>query len=326
LKEIQIAPGQTTLTSMSMQTPILGFGCARLTANNSVNAAISNLSTAYSHGIRYFDTARLYGYGRAEAILGNFIRDKRDKVVITTKAGLKPREVHGLIGLGMLNLVRKGVRSLNALRKSPAPGNSPLIGQRITSSGLLRQSLERSLRELRTEYVDIFLLHELTIDEANRDEVVRLCEDVIREGKVLRVGLGSESCRDMNEDALRKVYTLAQHEYDLFHGILYNTQNIITHSVHGVYRLSKRITDTINDPEFFNHLQDIVEFDVTDKSGLHKVMLKCAQVHNASGIVLFASSGNDKISETANVWQSPGFTPQQVNLITELFRKYTVRI
>lgn len=308
------------------QPPVLGFGCARLTANPSVREALHNLSTAYDHGIRYFDTARLYGYGRAEAILGNFIRDKRDSVMIATKAGLNPREFHGLIGLGMLNIMRKGAKALSTFRKSASPSGSPLIGQRITDPKLLRQSLERSLKELRSEYVDILLLHEFTIEEANRVGVVRFCEDVIREGKVQRIGIGSESCKTMKEGDLHNVYSLIQHEYDPFRGGQYGNLNTITRSVHGIYRISKRTSELINDPLFFKHLQDIVGFEVDDEKGLHKVMLKCAQVQNGSGIILFASSGNDKISETINAWQSPRLSHEQVSQITDVFETHAVQV
>ena len=47
------------------------------------------MEQAYESGVTYYDTARSYGYGEAEKILGYFSKDKRDKIIITTKFGIQ---------------------------------------------------------------------------------------------------------------------------------------------------------------------------------------------------------------------------------------------
>ena len=69
----------------------LGFGCAPLggwpVAVSDQDANIS-LETAWSRGIRYFDTAPLYGSGMSEKRLGNFLqKQQREEFVISTKVG-----------------------------------------------------------------------------------------------------------------------------------------------------------------------------------------------------------------------------------------------
>ena len=55
------------------------------------------LETALDHGIHHFDTAPLYGQGEAEALLGHFVRSRRDRLTLTTKFGLLPPQRPALL-------------------------------------------------------------------------------------------------------------------------------------------------------------------------------------------------------------------------------------
>ena len=82
------------------------------------------LDAAFEHGINAFDCAR--GYGKAERSLGTWIRahGNREKVVVLTKCG-----------------------------------NVDLLGRVHVDASVIRKELERSLSELHSDYVDIYLLH-----------------------------------------------------------------------------------------------------------------------------------------------------------------------
>ena len=75
----------------------LGFGSAplgNLYRAISDDAAQATLQSAWDGGVRYFDTAPLYGLGLSETRLNRFLRDKpRDEYILSTKIGrlLKPR-------------------------------------------------------------------------------------------------------------------------------------------------------------------------------------------------------------------------------------------
>ncbi len=77
----------------NLELPRLGVGCAAfggLYNPVSLDDAMGVLSQAWSAGIRYFDTAPMYGLGRAEHLLGHFLReciDDASDTVISTKAG-----------------------------------------------------------------------------------------------------------------------------------------------------------------------------------------------------------------------------------------------
>src|SRR5438093_9479056 len=81
-----------TLNNTSMETSVLGFGGVTLTLHPRRAQALAMLETALDQGITYYDTARIYGLGHAEGILGEFLKGKRDRVTVTTKFGLQPNE------------------------------------------------------------------------------------------------------------------------------------------------------------------------------------------------------------------------------------------
>ena len=82
MKEIRV-PG------IKIGIPVLGFGCSSLTSVGR-KQALRLLESAFDAGIRHFDTARYYGYGEAEGILGSFLKSCREQLTVTTKFGIDP--------------------------------------------------------------------------------------------------------------------------------------------------------------------------------------------------------------------------------------------
>ncbi len=76
------------LSSLETRTPILGFGCSAVMGRVSRKASLAALTAAYDCGIIFYDTARSYGYGESEALLGEFFRGRRDQVLLSTKFGI----------------------------------------------------------------------------------------------------------------------------------------------------------------------------------------------------------------------------------------------
>jgi D-threo-aldose 1-dehydrogenase len=85
-------------TSLNVTT--MGLGCATLGGNLETvtdSAARLLVIDAYDSGIRYFDTAPFYGYGKSEHMVGDELRN-RDGWILSTKVGrvLRPRRApHG---------------------------------------------------------------------------------------------------------------------------------------------------------------------------------------------------------------------------------------
>jgi voltage-dependent potassium channel beta subunit len=111
---------------------------------------------AFDLGINLFDTADVYNRGEAELALGKAIHDmKREELVIATKCFFP---------------------------MSDSPNDRGLSRKHIT------ESVNASLKRLRTEYIDLFQFHRFDADTP-LDETVRAIDDLVRQGKVLYWGV-----------------------------------------------------------------------------------------------------------------------------------------
>jgi len=150
------------------------------------SAAIAATREALGLGITFFDTARAYGFGAAEEVLGEAlrpeIRSARESIVIATKGGL---------------------RASNGLTV------------RDSSPDALRHDLESSLRALGTDYVDIYQVH--WPDAATPIEATAETLDAfVREGRVRYVGVSNYDERQIAAfQRVRSVDTL-QPPYHMF--------------------------------------------------------------------------------------------------------------
>lgn len=106
-------------------------------------------------GINYFDVAPYYGRTLAETRLGAALQGRRDKVVLSTKCGRY--DVHGF--------------DFNARR--------------------IRCSIDESLGRLRTDYLDVFLAHDIEFVDANQiiEEAIPAMRALQREGKARYIGI-----------------------------------------------------------------------------------------------------------------------------------------
>jgi len=147
---------QVTLEGTSIRASRLGLGTASLHHLFTGRARQALLEHAWSQGIRYFDTAPLYGHEMAERELGRFARGRRSRMVIATKFGLlaDPR-----LARHPLLLYARQAAGAAARRFVPGIrlGRNP---DRDYSPARAHASLDRSLNVLRTDYVDVLYLHE----------------------------------------------------------------------------------------------------------------------------------------------------------------------
>src|SRR5947208_3454077 len=135
----------------------IGFGCMSLKPNDSQSEYI--LHKSIDLGINYFDTADLYDKGANEEMLGNVLKEKRDKIILATKAGNQWRPD----GSGWDWNPRKDY---------------------------ILQCAEQSLKRLQTEYIDLFQLHGGTMDDP-KEESIEAFEQLVKEGKIRYYGISS---------------------------------------------------------------------------------------------------------------------------------------
>lgn len=182
--------GSTTLT-----TTALGFGCASVFRLPSQRARSRLFHAAYDYGIRHFDTAPMYGMGRAEEEIAPLLRVHRSDITLTTKFGIDVTMVGRAVGhvQGPIRRVLAARPASNSsLQQSGAGPNSGFVGQILySSSGYSPQranaSLESSLRRLKTDYIDIFALHDppmSALKEAEREGIADWLDQQVVKGRI----------------------------------------------------------------------------------------------------------------------------------------------
>src|SRR3981189_2075371 len=107
-------------------------------------------------GGNFIDTANFYTNGTSERFLGEFIRGDRQSVVLATKYS------------------------------NAAPGNDPSAAGNHRKN--MMQAVEASLRRLQTDYIDLYWVH-IWDQITPVEEVMRGLDDLVRQGKVLYVGI-----------------------------------------------------------------------------------------------------------------------------------------
>lgn len=120
------------------------------------------LREAFRLGITFYDTSNIYGYGHAEELLGEVFESDRDKVVIASKVGF----------------VKHG-------------------GPWELDSGYIREELEKTLKRLRTDYLDLYQLHSPPVEMVrNNPECVATLRELKREGKIRAFGYSVKNPAD----------------------------------------------------------------------------------------------------------------------------------
>ncbi|HLG50791.1 MAG TPA: aldo/keto reductase [Chloroflexota bacterium] len=164
----------------------IGFGCWEMGGNygaidtRDVTEAIRR---ALDLGVTLYDTARAYGAGRSEELLGRALGADRQRVVVVTKCGLPTR-----------------------------PDQKPRRDARYAS---IIEDCEQSLRSLNTDYIDLFLVHWPDV-ETPIEETMRALNDLRAAGKVRYVGVSNFSAAQLRECRRYAPIIANQVGYNLF--------------------------------------------------------------------------------------------------------------
>lgn len=192
----------------------MGLGCSRIGAgvfydNRRQSEAV--LEKAFERGINYFDTAAHYGYGSSERAIGKVFRSRRDQVLIGTKGGFELTQFaqYAQYLLPVSSLLR---RSLGSFHSQIKKASRKRFNFNVKN---LRESLERSLQNLKTDYVDIYFLHNAPPDIFKSDQIRHFLDDLKKEGKILYAGISAASISDAVEAARYPEYEVLQIEFNI---------------------------------------------------------------------------------------------------------------
>jgi aryl-alcohol dehydrogenase-like predicted oxidoreductase len=140
----------------------VGFGAWAIGGdwgNVSESDAIDALQAALDNGVNFIDTADVYGDGRSERLIARVLRGRADRVYVATKAGRR-LDPHTAEGYNRANLTR---------------------------------FVDRSLKNLETESIDLLQLHCPPPAVYGMPEVFGVLDDLLRDGKIRHYGVSVET-------------------------------------------------------------------------------------------------------------------------------------
>lgn len=153
----------------SLTTPRMGLGCMGMTMAYGRRDAADGIATirhALERGVTLLDTADMYADGRNERLVGRAVAGRRDDALIATKAGI-------------VTVPRLGLpRGVNGRPEH------------------IRARAERSLRNLRTDHIDLYYLHRVD-PKIPVEESVGAMAELVQRGMVREIGLSEAGGADL---------------------------------------------------------------------------------------------------------------------------------
>jgi len=201
----------------------VGFGAWAIGGNRYGNSygetddagSIQAVRRALELGCNFFDTADVYGHGHSEEILGEAVAGARSRVLLATKVG------GNFYNRGVHPLLRNRVAQAAGVPYVQIPPDVPLpvTHDASFSSEYVRFALGRSLERLRTEYLDLLLLHNPPLHVISDMETYAVLEDLKKEKRIRAYGVsvhspeeGLAAIQSTMPDAIQLVYNLARRE------------------------------------------------------------------------------------------------------------------
>ena len=144
--------------------------------------SIDTIHRALDLGINWIDTAPVYGLGHAEEIVGQAIKGKRDKVIISTKCGIVWGEDRNID----FNLDKESVRS----------------------------EVDESLKRLKIDVIDLYQIHK-PIPGEKIQEAWGVLADLVKEGKIRYAGVSSFTLEQLKQVQPIHPVAFLQPEYNM---------------------------------------------------------------------------------------------------------------
>jgi D-threo-aldose 1-dehydrogenase len=310
---------------IAIQIPVLGFGCSALTSVGE-KKALQLLGTAFDAGVRHFDVARSYGYGESEGRLGTFVKSRRAQVTITTKFGIEPPRRTNALRLAM-QAGRRLVQFVPAARGFLHRRAQGLVKGGAFSVKDAQTSLETSLRELGTDYIDFFLLHEYMVSENSPDALVSFLTDAVKAGKIRYFGLGTGI-----ENVLRalecqpELCSVVQFENSV---LKRNVERLPRGGPHRLTITFGSLSSSYDSVSAFlkahgdtaRNWSTKLAVDCSRDETISALMLNYSVHKNPNGLVLFSSKDASRVDRNVRAVLEPDLSPVQVELFGQFVKR-----
>ncbi|MFU0842562.1 MAG: putative oxidoreductase [Burkholderia sp.] len=191
--------GKSDLKASVVAFGTWGLGGGSVWEDTNRAASVGDLLDAASDcGINYIDTAPVYGMGDSEKLLGEALKTRRNRFLLQTKCSLNWRKDGGAF-------------------KYSRDGYTVYSN---TGTAAIRQDVEDSLRRLKTDHIDVLVVHYVN-SRWPVAETVDAMKGLIKEGKIRAFGLSNGQPSDLEEYEEYGDVALVQEQFSIlapFHG------------------------------------------------------------------------------------------------------------
>lgn len=282
---------QINIANTSRQTMQLGFGCAYLLPETA-----RLLDVAYDAGIQHFDVARGYGRGLTEGVLGKFLQRRGANVTITSKYGIRPAFNASFLG-PVRSLLRPIVRKLRKVSSVDQPLSNFVKNDKAAfTAEEAEASLHQSLRYLRRDHIELFLMHEATADDLRDEKLLAFLDRSVASGKIGAFGVGgdAENARRLFQE--RPDYCcVMQLNWTVFDDPMLHADTFYCR-----YQVSSknhpRIQTLLDAPEKqLAQWSAFIDDDLAAPGRLQQLLLKAALEQRPNDLILFSSTQPEHI-------------------------------
>lgn len=289
---------QNRLGKSSLEVSEIGFGCMSIGTDKSF--ALHLLHNAFDLGIRFFDTADLYDQGRNEEFVGEAFFGKRHDIVIATKVG---------------NRFEPG-----------KPGWTWDV-----SPSYIKGAVERSLKRLRTDYIDVYQIHGGTMDD-DFDGIVETLESLKSRGLIRAYGISSirpnvilRYLTGSNIDSIMMQYSLLDRRpEEWFPKIAEHGVSVIARGPVAKGLLSSPSKGLAPDETYLDHNAEqvttaakAVSSLATDTRTASQVALRYALHSDVVATAIPGASQISQLKENANTALTPTLTQEEYSALCE---------
>jgi aryl-alcohol dehydrogenase-like predicted oxidoreductase len=183
------------LGSQGLVVPTIGLGCMGMSKLNDTyeygktdeKEAIATIHRSFELGGNFLDTADIYGPFLNEQLIAKAVKGNRDKYIIASKFGIV----------------------------IDANGKTTMTGVYNGKKEYVKEAVERSLKNLNTDYIDLYYLHRLD-PNTPIEETMEAMSKLIKEGKVKYIGISEADSETIRRADKIHPLTAVQSEYSIF--------------------------------------------------------------------------------------------------------------
>ena len=194
---MEVSLPSRTVGNSALRCSVIGLGTGKLRSAStglSSTEAVRLIHHAAAQGVNMIDTADSYGQGESEMAVGRAIRGQREKFVIATKAGFRFAAAGSLIRIVkplLRGLVRRFAGAGRAISQARSGSRQMGVLRQNFAPAAIVSAIEASLRRLGTDYLDVFFLHEATLDAVKDGDLWDALLQLRTAGKLRHLGISS---------------------------------------------------------------------------------------------------------------------------------------